>query len=210
MEESLQELIKSGETATIEFKKTITHLPKIAKTLVSFANSHGGIILVGVQDDKSIIGVNAEEEKYMISEACTKYCQPEVLVKFEELEVEYNKSVLLVHVPESLEKPHKMWDGQSEWKTYIRSGNQSLVASKLVEDILKTETSERSKENPVLTRNQQSLLSYLQRKNKITVKQLAKMINVSKRKAHRILTDMTLNGHLYLHDIEKQPYYSRA
>jgi predicted HTH transcriptional regulator len=165
---------------------------------------------VGVQDDKSIIGVNIEEEKYMISEACTKYCQPEVRVRFEEVETEDNKSVLLVHISESREKPHKMWDGASEWKTYIRSGNQSLVASKLVEDILKTETTERSKENPVLTRNQQNLLKILKHKNKITVKELAKKINVSKRKAHRILTDMTLNGHLYLHDVEKQPYYSMA
>jgi len=210
MEESLQELIRNGESATVEFKKTITSLPKIAKAIVSFANSQGGTILIGVQDDKSIIGVNVEEEKFMIHQAANKYCEPAVHVHFEEVETEEGKSILLVQVPASRQKPHKMWDGAQEWKTYIRSGNQSLIASKLVEDVLAAETQLNQKKNPGFTKNQQSLLSYLNKKNRITVKELAKKINVSKRKAHRILTDMTLQGHLYVHDLEKTSYYSLA
>ena len=67
-------LIKTGETKTIEFKSSLfsykndygeigysRHIKfKIAKTIASFLNSNGGFLLVGVSDDKSIIGLDAD------------------------------------------------------------------------------------------------------------------------------------------------------
>lgn len=53
---NLEKLIKDGEGETLDFKKEITSVNKIAKTIVSFANHKGGIILVGVNDNKTILG----------------------------------------------------------------------------------------------------------------------------------------------------------
>ncbi len=53
---STLELIQMGEGLTVEFKRTIDSPFKIAKTLASFANTSGGILLVGIADNRSTVG----------------------------------------------------------------------------------------------------------------------------------------------------------
>ena len=50
-------LIEEGEGFGIEFKRRISSAEKIARTIISFANTKGGTILFGVDDDGSIVGV---------------------------------------------------------------------------------------------------------------------------------------------------------
>jgi predicted HTH transcriptional regulator len=78
--EELQKLIAAGEGDHLEFKKTIAHPAKIARTLVSFANTRGGSILVGVQDNGRIAGIDPEEEKYTLRLAAELFCNPPVKV----------------------------------------------------------------------------------------------------------------------------------
>ena len=56
-------LIEEGEGATVEFKRKVTSPEKIVRTLIAFANSHGGNILFGVDDDGSVYGVRSEKEE---------------------------------------------------------------------------------------------------------------------------------------------------
>ena len=51
----LLELIQQGESETLEFKRIWK--PEYLKTLCAFANMSGGILLVGINDDAEIIGV---------------------------------------------------------------------------------------------------------------------------------------------------------
>lgn len=58
--DGIANIIAGGESQTVEFK---TRLPKgdvIARTIVSFANTEGGILLIGVDDKGEIIGVPSE------------------------------------------------------------------------------------------------------------------------------------------------------
>jgi predicted HTH transcriptional regulator len=66
--------LRTGESKTIEFKQTFSvdvktnkkekYIEKvILKTLVAFLNTDGGILLVGVRDDKNIIGIQEEIKK---------------------------------------------------------------------------------------------------------------------------------------------------
>ena len=64
----LQQLISSGESDTLDFKKRISHPDRIARTLASFANTRGGTILVGVMDNGMISGIDLEEEKHLCME----------------------------------------------------------------------------------------------------------------------------------------------
>ena len=50
-------LAKSGESQTVEFKSQIPPQEHLARTLASFANTDGGILLIGVEDDGRITGV---------------------------------------------------------------------------------------------------------------------------------------------------------
>jgi predicted HTH transcriptional regulator len=67
--------LRTGESKTIEFKQTFSvdvktnkkekYIEKaILKTLVAFINTNGGILLVGIKDDKNIIGIQGEIKKY--------------------------------------------------------------------------------------------------------------------------------------------------
>ena len=58
----LQRLVRKGEGQFLEFKRKANHPEKIVKELVSFANSGGGTLLLGVSDDGKLNGVRNPHE----------------------------------------------------------------------------------------------------------------------------------------------------
>ncbi|MDG1657023.1 MAG: ATP-binding protein, partial [Crocinitomicaceae bacterium] len=74
----LSTIIRKGEGLNLDFKFRIDDQKKIARTLVAFANSSGGSLLIGVKDNGKVSGVNPEEEYYMIEGAADLYTQPRV------------------------------------------------------------------------------------------------------------------------------------
>jgi predicted HTH transcriptional regulator len=59
--DGLRRLIQQGESQTVEFKSRIPTPETIARSLVAFANSNGGILLLGVGDDGRIFGLTDEQ-----------------------------------------------------------------------------------------------------------------------------------------------------
>ena len=57
----LLEIIKLGEDSLHQFKKTIDRAASLAAEMAAFSNSSGGMIIVGVNDDSTIIGLTKEE-----------------------------------------------------------------------------------------------------------------------------------------------------
>jgi len=211
MAASLKELIRSGEGTQLEFKKTLSQLEKVAKTLVSFANTQGGVILVGVQDDKFVVGVNdVEEETFTLDQAINFYCRPAIKIELRE-EMVYGKTVLVIEVPESESKPHRSLSAAGDWLLYVRSGDECLIATPLVAKALEMEKEGRDHiKSKSLTNNEKELYSFLDKKRKITLKDYAKLINVSKRRAFKILIDLTLSGKLFMHDFETTTFFTKA
>lgn len=119
--------IAEGEHQMQDFKMRIDDARKIARTLSAFANSDGGRLLIGVKDNGSISGVNAEEEIHMIQAAAEIYCKPAVPFKFQVWKVDY-KTVLEVNIPASDRKPHAACDEENNWKPYIRLHDKTLPA----------------------------------------------------------------------------------
>ena len=73
----LIELISQGESSTLEFKRKISSFHKIAKEISAFANTIGGYLLIGVDDDGSIVGVESEKSTVdEIKTACEFYLFP--------------------------------------------------------------------------------------------------------------------------------------
>lgn len=210
MEKNLKDLIRQGEGINLEFKRSITSLEKIAKTITALANSKGGTLLIGVEDNGHVSGVNTDEELYMVQQAAEFYCKPAVTLGFEEIEHD-DKQLLLVHIPESQDKPHHCIDTAGTWRCYVRTGDQCLLASDSVLRAMRRQaTQAECAEPPKLTNNEQQLLAYLSHRNKITVKDYAKLINVSRRRAARILFELIKNGQIYEHDYNNTCYYTLA
>ncbi len=51
----LQRLAESGESETVEFKKSTAQLPRAGETLCAFLNGQGGRVLIGVTSDGKIV-----------------------------------------------------------------------------------------------------------------------------------------------------------
>jgi predicted HTH transcriptional regulator len=65
-EEHLYELRKlaiQGEGIQLEFKRKATHPEKVVREMIAFANTHGGTVLIGVDDDGSLVGVKYPEDE---------------------------------------------------------------------------------------------------------------------------------------------------
>lgn len=184
----IKQLIKEGENEKVDFKQAITSVQKIAKTIVAFANTKGGIILVGVKDNGNVAGVNPGEERHMLEGAASHFCKPPVDLIFEEDLVD-GKIVLVVNIPESTHKPHYCKAEDQKWWAYIRVKDQCLLASKVMLDVMKNE----SRETPPqikFGKAEKILLQYLEQNEKITIKEFCKAANISRWRANKILVNM--------------------
>ncbi len=76
------ELISKGESHHLEFKLEEENNKDFAKTIVSFANTDGGKILIGVKDDGEIIGVFDVFEERSNLQAKRKVFIPDVCKYF--------------------------------------------------------------------------------------------------------------------------------
>src|SRR5260221_14767064 len=99
-------LIEEGEGFTVEFKRRISSPEKIARTLISFANTKGGTILFGVDDDGSIVGVESEKSEIELIETAGKdFCDPPILPHIDIVPFD-GRDVIVSHIFESKTKPH--------------------------------------------------------------------------------------------------------
>ena len=107
MYDSLTELLQkihSGEDSTIEFKREMPHRGSLAEEIAAFANARGGVILIGVDDDGNIVGLDKEElnpAESRVVEICQDSIEPPVSTFTEKLWLD-DKDVLKIEVPRSL------------------------------------------------------------------------------------------------------------
>lgn len=203
--DELQRLILRGENDTVDFKQRVRQPEKIARTLVSFANTRGGVILIGVKDNGTISGVDPEEEKHTLQLAADFYCDPPVAVEYEEVE-EDNRTVLKVIIAESTVKPHFAKVKEDDWRGYVRVKDTSVQTSKMVNKVM--EHAPDQFERLPLDRHENAVLTYLQKSPRITLQQYMKLANLSERRAYRTLVKLVIHGYLRLHDKEKEDYYT--
>ncbi len=189
---NLTQLIAQGEGNTLEFKSTLESAAKIAKTLVAFANTSGGLLLIGVTDDQKVCGIASEEALVsMLEEASDVYCEPPILIRYEIVSLE-NKKVLVVTIPESEEKPHILNEKNGSKKVYVRMHDKSVPSGKQTfHSLAAAADTQLIDKTLVQSANVKMLLKYLQSNEYITVKRYAKLINISERRAAKLLMDLS-------------------
>lgn len=118
------------ESETVELKEMYT--PDIKKEIVAFANTNGGTIYVGVQDNGEIVGLaNADFVMQQISNSFRDSVRPDVSM-FTKIELmkEENKFLIKLTVSPGTKKPYYLSDkGLKPTGVYVRSGTVSAPAS---------------------------------------------------------------------------------
>ena len=97
---NIRELIQNGENKRIEFKEQLPKNEMIVKTVIAFSNTAGGKLIIGVRDDREIVGIedsNIFELKDRLSSLIFDSCYPNILPEIYTLNVE-EKLLLVVEV----------------------------------------------------------------------------------------------------------------
>lgn len=118
----------ASESKTLEFKQDMSSPTKPLRTVVAFANSAGGRLVIGVGDDGTVVGVEdplAEEER--ITSLITDRISPQ-LVPAIDLVTVGEMTVLVVDVPLSTRRPHFMSEQGIETGVYVRLGSSTRQA----------------------------------------------------------------------------------
>jgi predicted HTH transcriptional regulator len=133
-QEFVNQLLLKVEGEQLEFKQQISSQEKIAKTLSAMSNSAGGLILIGVSDQRKLIGIDPDEEHYMIEGANQDFCSPKadlelqvVTIKPESL-YEEEKYILLVIVYPSKDRTIYVKQRDGTLRAYRRVGEENLIA----------------------------------------------------------------------------------
>ena len=200
----LLELIEEGESLTCEFKRKFSTTEKIVREMIAFANTKGGYLIIGVDDDKKIFGVESEKaEAELIYDAAKNFCEPPLDVSIDYVEVK-GKEVVVVEVFESQDKPHRIQDYLNELDVNksvvtIRVNDKSVQASKEMIRILKSQSSELILKKYSIGSNEKAVFEFLDKYERITVKELSNYVNISERRASRTLVKLVRANLLFLH-----------
>lgn len=127
--------ISEGEGLQLDFKFEIDDQKKIARTLVAFANTEGGSLLIGVKDNGKIVGTNPEEEYYMIEGASEAYCKPPV--QFDKNVWQEDRFLVLEIVVPKSDQKHKAQDDEGKWRSYVRIDDRTMHGNKILEQVWK-------------------------------------------------------------------------
>lgn len=97
---NLQEPINQGESKRVEFKEKLPKNESIVKTIISFSNTSGGKLIIGVSDAREAIGIEDEnifELQDKISSLIFDSCYPNILPEIYTLNLE-GKLLLVIEV----------------------------------------------------------------------------------------------------------------
>lgn len=211
----IEKLIEEGEGFRIEFKRRISSSEKIAKAMIAFANTKGGHLLFGVGDDGAIVGVESEKtEVELIHLAGIHYCEPPIRPDIQIVPFD-GKDVIVAVVGESSEKPHMFLGEEGEengqgTRVYIRVKDKTVIASKEVVKLLRDERLDAPPLSISIGQNERMLLRYLDENERITLKEFSKLVNISERRASRILVTLVRAGVVRIHSLEKEDFYTLA
>ncbi|NTW53930.1 MAG: ATP-binding protein [Chlorobaculum sp.] len=213
---NLLDLVAEGEGLRIEFKRLVHSAPKIARSITAFANTSGGVILIGVDDDRRIVGIHSEKETLQIIDEAMKFHiepRPRIEARVEEFK---RRMVLLVEIPESPERPHfhvervirrDTGTRSVERRVFIRDGSHNKAAS---EDRIALMLSKKEPIRISFTDRERHLLGWLEAHERITAEAFADNVCIPIREARRILVSLVRSGALRLESINGNSFYTLA
>jgi predicted HTH transcriptional regulator len=206
----LKKLAAEGEGLQLEFKRKAAYPEKIVRELIAFANTEGGTLLVGVDDDGTIPGVKyPEEEGHVISEALKNYCRPSLLYKELIIPISENKYVVRFDIPPSLKRPHYFVLDKDTRQSFVRVKDMSIKASAEMEEIVR-----RSKQKRDIRftfgDDEKKLMEYLDEHKFMSMPAYQKLSGLNRFKARRKLILLVLANVLKITASEKGDLYSRV
>ena len=100
-EEALKKIIEQGETITVEFKSWINansmkdRINLVVPELIAFANSKGGTVYLGIEDNGDITGCSGNYDLQNICESIYEKTRPPMFTDIEEIDYQGKKIIAI-------------------------------------------------------------------------------------------------------------------
>lgn len=206
----LKKLVAEGEGLQLEFKRKAAHPEKIVRELIAFANTEGGTLLIGVDDNKTIPGIkHPEEEAHAVREALTKFCRPLLAYNESYIAIPDNRFIVRFDVAPSSRRPHFLTVAKEPRATFVRVKDMSIKASREMEEIVR-----RSKKKTGIRFTfgdaEKKLMEYLDKQPAITLGEYRNFSGLNHFQASRKLILLVLGNVLKIVASEKGDLYSRV
>jgi ATP-dependent DNA helicase RecG len=119
-DQQLKEIIALGETQEVEFKQAWPPGEVISKVISSLANTSGGLLIIGVSDDKKVLGIKKQDldKLQKIVTESNHNISPVPLISVETKNL-YNHDILVVSVQRARDNTYHTFQGA----IYIRIGS---------------------------------------------------------------------------------------
>ncbi len=205
--------IAQGEGKTLEFKRGLPRDEKVARSLAAFANTRGGLLLIGVGDRGELFGAPQPRETLeRLRQIAAQVLEPALSVELALVELE-GATIVCCSVPLSPRRPHAVRheDGRTEVVTRAGSSNRAADGATL-RAIVEQRTSKRS-----LDELEKRALAWVDERTRrgaaadsdATAAAFSAAANVGRQRARRVFTELERAGLLVGHGEGARRVYSR-
>ncbi len=198
-----------GEGQHIEFKLRVPDGARLAKEITAFANSSGGQLLLGVDDDGEVVGVrDPMEEIFALKKVMEAHCTPPVTLILRRVRVSRKREVIVIGVPPSEDRPHLVVDPDEPPKrtAYVRVRDMSIEASREAVRLMRTR--DNSDTRFEFGEKELLLMRHLDKYHRVTVEQFAQLAGVPKKQSSQTLVILTRAQILTIHYDPAEDYFT--
>jgi len=125
----LLEIIANGENSGVEFKRDDIRPEQLAKEIVALANFQGGRVILGVEDDGTISGLQKGNAQEWVLNVFRDKVFPQIIPFYEEMKIDDQHRVAVITIATGVSKPYMLKHNNRE-EIYIRMGDRSELASR--------------------------------------------------------------------------------
>lgn len=205
--QQLKLLVSRGEGASLEFKRKATFPEKIIREMIAFANTRGGIVLIGIGDDGSLAGLKYPEDELHVMKEALKKVRPSLHYKITIIPIGNSRTVIQYEIPESKFKPHYVLGENKIKESFVRVEDKSIKASRELREIVKRK--QRMKDIRFhYGEHEKFLMQYLDEKKVITLKEFVTISGLNRLYASRKLILLVLANVLRIIPHEKGDLYA--
>jgi len=122
----LMRMVRGGEDTYLELKVRFSNVEKLTAEIIALANSAGGAMVFGVNDQLRVEGVeDPEAVETQLRDICASYIQPPVFPYINKIAFDSGRRVVILQV-ETDDRPHRTLDD----RFYIREGSTKREATR--------------------------------------------------------------------------------
>lgn len=206
----LRRIVRDGEGSQLEFKRKANHPHKLAREAVAFANSEGGLLMVGVDDDGHIYGCKyPEEDAFALEQFFAARIRPRLAYSLQKIQVTAQRQVLVYQIKTSRRKPVYLLPTapHTHKQAFVRVRDMSIRASREMEQLLRYKG---SRKGAIIRfgEAERTLLQHLETHTRLTLEGAYQLLQLSPQSTSQKLVLLTRAGLLNIHPTAQGDYYT--